>query len=67
MLEIATTVMKIDNPMNQFNYLSAESPEHWLAKLSSEEIRECNEYLDTYFLSVEPVTSAERESAHGDR
>ena len=55
------------NTMNQFNYLSAESPEDRLAQLSPQEMQECNEWLDTYFLSVEPVTSAERESAHGDR
>ena len=51
--------------MNKFESLSAESPEDRLAQMSSEEIRECNEWFDL-ILSAAPVAPAE-ETARENR
>jgi hypothetical protein len=53
------------NTMNQFESLSAESPEDRLAQMTSEEIRECNDWFDL-ILSATPVAPAE-ETARENR
>ena len=62
--EKLTGQLKTQN-MNKFESLSAESPEDRLAQMSSEEIRECNEWFDL-ILSAAPVAPAE-ETARENR